>query len=127
VKSSERETRSSNLIGNRIIDAMFGYFDGERHATMGRPISRGCATVSGDNPCPEHEAAGFDERKERGQMLMRCSDHQQKLYDANKSAEDLKYYVRSIALLGEMKRAGSHHPGAEYDYLKSCFMKPTSR
>jgi hypothetical protein len=33
-----------------------------------------------------------------------------KSHDANKSAEDLKYYVRSIALLGEMKRAGCHHP-----------------
>lgn len=45
-----------------------------------------------------------------------------KSHDANKSAEDLKYYVRSIALLGEMKRDGSITQ-AEYDYLKSCFMK----
>jgi hypothetical protein len=49
-----------------------------------------------------------------------------KSHDANKSAEALKYYVRSIALLGEMKRDGSHHRGAEYAYLKSCFMKPTA-
>ena len=44
-----------------------------------------------------------------------------KSHDANKNAEDLKYYVRSIALLGEMKRAGCISQ-AEYDYLKSCFM-----
>jgi len=40
---------------------------------------------------------------------------------ADKSAEALKYYVRSIALLGEMKRDGSITE-EESAHLKSCFM-----
>ena len=41
-------------IGNRIIDAMFGYFDGER-CYDGTSYFKGMRDGLGDNPCPEHE------------------------------------------------------------------------
>jgi hypothetical protein len=47
-------------IGNRIIDAMFGYFDGER-CYDGTSYFKGMRDGKGDNPCPEHERP--DEKK----------------------------------------------------------------
>ena len=40
---------------NRMIDAMFGYFDGERHYD-GSSYFKGMRDGLGDNPCPEHKA-----------------------------------------------------------------------